>query len=88
MKNYKLLIIEILLVVLTACKKKGIDQQAETQKLMELSKSWAQSVKDKDVEAMLSYWADDAILISLANTVDNACASSLRPCQFGVYLQC
>ena len=31
---------------------------------MELSRSWAQSVKDKDIEKMLSYWAEDAIVMS------------------------
>jgi ketosteroid isomerase-like protein len=53
-----------MLVTITACKKTTIDQQAEAEKLMELSRSWAKSVKDKDVEKMLSYWADDAILMS------------------------
>jgi len=64
MKNYKLLFTGLVLVVLSACNEIAVNQQAEAQKLMELSKSWAQSVKDKDVEKMVSYWADDAILMS------------------------
>lgn len=50
--------------IANACQEAPVDQQAEAEKLMELSRSWAQAVKDKDVEEMLSYWADDAILMS------------------------
>ena len=50
--------------IANACQEAAVDQQAEAEKLMELSRSWAQAVKDKDVEEMLSYWADDAILMS------------------------
>jgi ketosteroid isomerase-like protein len=31
---------------------------------MELSREWAKSVKDRDVEKMLSFWAEDAIVMS------------------------
>jgi ketosteroid isomerase-like protein len=47
-----------------ACNKTAIDQQKEAEKLMELSRSWAKSVKEKDVDKMLSYWADDAMVMS------------------------
>jgi ketosteroid isomerase-like protein len=47
-----------------SCQDAPVDQQAEAEKLMSLSRSWAQSVKDRDVNKMLSYWAEDAMLMS------------------------
>jgi len=65
MKIHRLLIAGLVLTAVIACKKENpIDQQAEAEKLMEHSKAWAQSAKEKDIEAILSYWADDAILMS------------------------
>jgi ketosteroid isomerase-like protein len=56
--------VAVMMLTITACTQNTIDQQAEAEKLMELSRSWAKSVKDKDIEKMLSYWADDAIVMS------------------------
>ncbi|WP_111685597.1 YybH family protein [Winogradskyella tangerina] len=64
MKNYKLIITGLVLALLTACKENSVDQKSEADKLMQLSKDWAKSVKNKNVKKMLSYWADDAILMS------------------------
>ncbi|WP_206513152.1 YybH family protein [Flagellimonas marinaquae] len=64
MKNYRLIITGLVLSLLTGCTEKAIDQNAEADKLMEISKAWANSVKNKNVDEMLSYWADDAILMS------------------------
>nr|WP_299346708.1 DUF4440 domain-containing protein [Allomuricauda sp.] len=64
MKNYRLLLAGLVLLTLNACTETAINQQAEADKLMELSKAWAKSAKDKNVEEVLSYWADDAILMS------------------------
>jgi ketosteroid isomerase-like protein len=64
MKFNQLILISVMMLTITACTQNTIDQQAEAEKLMELSRSWAKSVKDKDIEKMLSYWADDAIVMS------------------------
>lgn len=64
MKYYQFITAAVLLLTFTACNNTAIDQEAEAEKLMELSRSWAQSVKDRDVEKMLSYWAEDAIVMS------------------------
>ncbi len=64
MRIYRLLLAGLVLTGLNACKETTVDQHAEAEKLMELSKDWAKSVQDRDVEKMLSYWADDAILMS------------------------
>ena len=64
MKIYQLIFLGALMILSNSCKETQVDQQAEADKLMELSRAWAKSVKEKDVEGMLSYWADDAILMS------------------------
>ncbi len=64
MRSYQNLIFTALFLAISACTETKIDQEAEAQKLMELSREWAKSVKDKDVEKMLSFWAEDAILMS------------------------
>lgn len=64
MKVTPIILICTLLIGLFSCNNLSIDQEAEAKELMELSKSWAQSVKDKDVEKMLSYWAEDAMVMS------------------------
>ncbi|WP_288371791.1 DUF4440 domain-containing protein [uncultured Algoriphagus sp.] len=64
MKLNRLILVSAILFTITACNQTTIDQEAEAEKLMELSRSWAKSVKDRDVEKMLSYWADDAMVMS------------------------
>jgi ketosteroid isomerase-like protein len=65
MKFHQLFLAIALMLFMNACNNiNTIDQQAEAEKLMELSREWAKSVKDKDVEKMLSFWADDAIVMS------------------------
>jgi ketosteroid isomerase-like protein len=64
MKKYKLIGTGLVLILLTACAENPIDQKVEAEQLMEISKAWAKSVKNKNVDEMLSYWADDAILMS------------------------
>lgn len=64
MKYCTLIAAFVLMLITTACTTTEVDQQAEAEKLMELSRAWAKSVKDKDVEKMLSYWAEDAMVMS------------------------
>src|SRR5688572_27544142 len=56
----------ILLVVLFASctHEKKVDTRAEGEKLMQLSRDWSQQVKAGDIEKTVSYWADDAVVIS------------------------
>lgn len=64
MKSYITLLFSGLFLASTACTQTTVDQEAEAEKLMELSRSWAKSVKDRDVEKMLSYWSEDAMVMS------------------------
>jgi radical SAM superfamily enzyme with C-terminal helix-hairpin-helix motif len=49
MKFNQLISVSVMMLIITACTQNTIDQQAEAEKLMELSRSWAKSVKDKDM---------------------------------------
>lgn len=52
------------LLILFSCREKPLDQQAEAENLMNLSREWAKAAKDKDVDKVVSYWAKDAVLMS------------------------
>jgi len=52
-----------LLVTLVSCNQPKIDKKAEGEKIMQLSKEWAQTVATKDVEKIIDYWADDAFVM-------------------------
>ena len=56
----------ILLVFLFAgcTQQKKVDSKAEGEKLMQLSRDWSQQAKAGDIEKTVSYWADDAVVIS------------------------
>jgi ketosteroid isomerase-like protein len=41
-----------------------VDQNAEAEKLMQLSKDWAQAAMERDVEKVAAFWADDAVIMS------------------------
>ena len=43
----------------------AVDTNAEAEKIMALSKEWSTAASEgKDVDKMLSYWADDAVMFS------------------------
>ncbi len=48
-----------------SCNQQGVvDTKADEEKLLQLSKEWSQAAVSKDLEKTISYWADDAILMS------------------------
>ena len=51
----------ILLILISSCSTRTVDQAAEGEKLMELSRQWS---KSKTPEETLSYWSDDAIVMA------------------------
>ncbi len=62
MKN--IILISILIIVISSCSQQQIvDQKAEGEKLMELSREWAASAATDDLEKILNYWAEDAIVL-------------------------
>ncbi|MEO5947782.1 MAG: SgcJ/EcaC family oxidoreductase [Chitinophagaceae bacterium] len=59
----------ILLVLITfSCNQKKVDQKAEGEKIMQLSKEWSQIASSGDVEKTVTYWAEDATLMSPGQT--------------------
>ena len=54
-----------ILIVLAAvsCNQTKVDKEVEGEKLMQSSKAWSQSIATKDIDKMVSYWADDALVI-------------------------
>ena len=60
----KSIFISIALPVLFSCTETKIDQKAEGEKLMQLSREWSKSASTDSLEKTLSYWADDAVVMS------------------------
>ncbi len=54
----------VIVSLIWSCQEKPIDQEAEAEKLMELSREWAEAAVNRDVEKTVSFWADDAIIMS------------------------
>lgn len=52
------------LVLLSGCGSPRVDVEAEEQRLMELSREWSDVAAGDDVEALMSYWADDAVMMA------------------------
>jgi uncharacterized protein (TIGR02246 family) len=50
--------------ILTGCSEPGVDTKSEGERLMEISREWSKSAATDDLEKTISYWADDAILMS------------------------
>jgi len=46
-----------------SCNQTKVDKKAEGEKIMQLSKEWSQTVATKDVDRIVSYWADDAFVM-------------------------
>ena len=55
----------ILLVLITVgCSQPKVDQKAEGDRVMQLSREWSQAASTGDVEKIVNYWEDDAIVMS------------------------
>jgi ketosteroid isomerase-like protein len=54
----------VFLLVLVGCSQRGFDQAAEQTKLLRRDAEWADlAYAGKDIEKIVSYWSDDAVLI-------------------------
>ena len=47
--------------------KPTVDQQAEKQKLMELSREWSDVASTANVDSLMTYWAEDAVMMPPGN---------------------
>ncbi len=53
----------LILLSILSCKQK-IDTKKEGEKLMQVSREWSKSASSRDLEKTLSYWSEDALVIS------------------------
>ena len=60
----KLIIVPLIFTVLTSCGNNKVDTKIEGERLMEISREWSKSAATDSVEKILSYWADDAVVMS------------------------
>lgn len=61
----KLIIISLLFAVLAGCTDtKEVDTKKEEERLMQISREWSKLAATDSMEKTLSYWADDAVIMS------------------------
>lgn len=60
----KTIFIALVLVVFTSCNEQQVDKKSEGDKLMQTSRQWSQAAATKNVDSILHYWSDDAIVLS------------------------
>lgn len=48
----------------SSCQSEKVDIKAEGEKLMQASRDWSKAAEARDVEKTLTYWSDNAIVIS------------------------
>ena len=61
----RLAIYSLCILLLNACSNStAIDTKAESEKLMQASRDWSKEAGQRNIEKALSYWQDDAIMIS------------------------
>lgn len=60
----KLIIAALIFTVLTSCGDHKVDTKIAGERLMQISREWSKSAATDSVEKTLSYWADDAVIMS------------------------
>lgn len=50
-------------LVLAACTQESVNIDAEKERLMQLSRDWSEIVNSGDMEAIIAYWDDDAVIL-------------------------
>lgn len=61
--SYKLIAV-LVMVTMISCTQKKVDTKAEGEKLMQLSREWSKHASTRDVDKIVSFWSDDAVLFS------------------------
>jgi ketosteroid isomerase-like protein len=54
----------LIFMVLPGCSEQKNDTKAEGEKLMQISREWSKTAATDSIEKTLSYWADDAVVLS------------------------
>ncbi len=61
---FKRLSILTFMLITFSCQREKADTKEEGKKLMQASRDWSAAASTRDVDKILSYWADEAVLIS------------------------
>jgi uncharacterized protein (TIGR02246 family) len=67
----KKLILFVSILFLVSCTQQKVDKKAEGEKIMQLSKEWSKVASEGNVGKTVTYWADDAVVISAGQPVLN-----------------
>lgn len=51
-------------IAFTGCSDPKVDTKAEGERIMQLSREWSKSAASDSIEKILSYWAEDAVVMS------------------------
>ena len=51
------------LLLIVACNNTTVDTKAEGEKVMQVSRDWSRVAQTDSIDKILSYWADDAVLM-------------------------
>lgn len=62
---FKLILIPTACFCALSCQHKKFDTKAEGEKLMQASRDWSKAAEARDVEKTMTYWSDDATVISV-----------------------
>ena len=54
----------LLAIAIVSCSQQKVDTKSEGEKVMKLSREWSEVASTGDVEKTVSYWADDAFVMS------------------------
>lgn len=52
-----------LLLLFTGCTEVNIDKDEEEQKLMQLSREWSEVASTGNIDSLMTYWSDDAVMM-------------------------
>ncbi len=59
----KLMLVSLIVICFGSCSP-SVDTKAEGEKLMQISREWSKAAAAREIDKTLSYWADDAMVIS------------------------
>lgn len=60
----KILLSVLFLTIISCNQQQQVDTKEEGEKLMQLSRDWSEAASSRNLEETLSYWDNDAVLIS------------------------
>jgi uncharacterized protein (TIGR02246 family) len=58
------ILVALVIIIIFSCNQQKTDTKSEGEKVMQTSRDWSGVVATGDVEKSLSYWADDAVVMS------------------------